>query len=97
MVREKSYLECAGLTALCFPIGSLESGVKPPHSKEPPLYTILLTKRQQRCIVSQLKSWPALTDHLTSFVSQPFLRAATSCASARPKGATSSLSQKKRC
>jgi hypothetical protein len=33
MWREKSSLECAGLTALFFSSCESESGVKPPHSK----------------------------------------------------------------
>jgi hypothetical protein len=39
MAREKSSLECAGLTALCFPYRESESGVKPPHSKKSGQYT----------------------------------------------------------
>jgi hypothetical protein len=58
LARERSsILECAGLTALLsFLSGRLKSGVKPPHSKERSLYTILLTERQQRCILTQLRS-----------------------------------------
>src|SRR5690349_1060572 len=51
MDREISYLECAGLAALWLGFGKCKAASSR-RSKERPLYTILLTKRQQRCILT---------------------------------------------